>query len=92
MLILRTGFHMLAISIPIPPVAIAGAVLFIVIGVLALAKGRSVVGWITATLPRARKIGVGYDVLTVSVSHDRSNRRRNVRSTPITLDPEIVRP
>ena len=59
MLILRAGFHMFAISIPIPPVAIAWAALFIVIGVVALAKGRSVVGWITATLPRAREIGVG---------------------------------
>jgi hypothetical protein len=41
---------MFAISIPIPPVAIAWAIFSVVIGLVALAKGRSAIGWILACL------------------------------------------
>ena len=46
----KSGDAMFAISISIPPIAIAWAGLSLLIGVLALAKRRSFVGWMLASI------------------------------------------
>lgn len=49
---------MFAISISIPPVAIAWAIFSVVIGLIAAAKGQSAIGWILACLLFSPLVGL----------------------------------